>query len=174
MQYLNQKLRAEKNWPAEKIKKWSARLGYVTNELVKATNINTTQAVMMDTDKPNHSTMKMRMKRRFPFLNCKYVIDVAYADIMHTTSKTGTSHDVYTLAVVVCLRDKNIFKAYPMKKKSDAYEMIQKLFIEECIPIKIVTDSAGELVGKEWKKICKKYRLISRQVETVQQWQDRV
>ena len=38
---------------------------------------------------------------------------------------------------------------------------------------KIVTDPAGELVEKEWKKICKKYKTISRQVETAQQWKDR-
>lgn len=38
-----------------------------------------------------------------------------------------------------------------MKKKSDVYEMIQFFFIEKCIPRKIVTDPAGELVGKEWK-----------------------
>ena len=113
------------------------------------------------------------MKRRSPCLNYKYINDVAYADIMHTTSKTGTSYDGYTMTLVFCLRDKKIIKAYHMKKKSDAYEMIQKFFIEECIPRKIVTDPAGELVGKEWKKICKKYRLILRQVETAQQWQDR-
>ena len=70
--------------------------------------------------------MKRRMKRIFPFLNCKYVNDVAYSDIMHTTSKTGTPHAGYTMALVVCLHEKNIVKEYSMKKKYDAYEMIQK------------------------------------------------
>jgi hypothetical protein len=128
----------------------------------------------MDTDEPNHSTMKRRMKRRFPFLNCKYINDVAYADIMHTTQATGTSHDGYTMALVVCLRDKKIFKVYPMKKKYDAYDMIEKFFVEECVPRRIVTDPAGELTGEEWKKLCRTYRTISKQVETAQQWQDRV
>ena len=174
MHYVTQPLRAARDCPEEKINKWSERLGYVPNDVVKATLLNTTQAVMMDTDDPSHSTMKRKMKRRFPFLNCKYVKDVAYADIMHTTSTTGTSHDGYTMALVVCLRDRKLVKAYPMKKKSDAYEMIQKFFIEECVPALIVTDPAGELTGDEWKKICKTYRTISRQVETSQQWQDRV
>ena len=106
MQYVTQQLRAARDWPVEKIEKWSARLGYVPNTVVKATLLNTTQAVIMDTDEPNHSTMKRRMKSRFPFLNCKYFNDVAYADIMHTTSATGKSHDVYTMALVVCLRKK--------------------------------------------------------------------
>jgi hypothetical protein len=74
---------------------------------------------------------------------------VAYADIMHTTSTTGTSHDGYTMALVVCLRDRKLVKAYPMKKKSDAYDMIQKFFIEKCVPALIVTDPAGELIGDE-------------------------
>ena len=51
--------------------------------------------------------------------------------------------------------------------------MIQKFFIEECVPAMIVTDPAGELTGDEWKKICKTYRTIPRQVETEKQWQDR-
>ena len=65
--YVTQPLQAAKNWPAEKIKKWSARLGYVPNEVVKATLLNTTQAVMMDTDEPGHSTMKRIMKGDSPF-----------------------------------------------------------------------------------------------------------
>lgn len=60
------------------------------------------------------------------------------------------------MALVVYLRDKNIVNAYPMKKKSDAYEMIQKFFIEECISGKKLTEPAGELVGKELKNICNK------------------
>lgn len=60
-----------------------------------------------------------------------------------------------------------------MKKKSDAYDMIKKFFIEECVPKIIVTDPAGELIGKECKNICQKYRTISRAVETSQQCQDR-
>ena len=71
--------------------------------------------------------MKRIMERRFPFLNCKYVNDVEYADIMHNTSKKRTSHDGFTMALVVCIHDKNIVKSYPMKNKSDAYEMIQKI-----------------------------------------------
>jgi hypothetical protein len=67
MHYVTQPLRSARNWPEDKIKKWSERLGYVPNDVVKATLLNTTQAVMMDTDDPNHSTMKRRMKRRFPF-----------------------------------------------------------------------------------------------------------
>ena len=51
--------------------------------------------------------------------------------------------------------------------------MIKKFFIEECVPKMIVTDPEGELVGKEWKNICKKYWIISGQVKTAQQWQDR-
>ena len=54
-------------------------------------------------------------------------------------------------------------------KKSDAYDMIHKLFIEECVPKLIVTDPAGELVVKECKKICQTYRLTSLQVEKAQQ-----
>ena len=68
---------------------------------------------------------------------------MAYEDIMHTKSKQGTSHDGYTMALVVFLRDKNIVKEYPMKKKYDTYEMIQKNFIEDFIPIKTVTDPTG-------------------------------
>lgn len=69
MNYVTQTLQAAKNWPADKIEKWSARLGYVPNELVKATLLNTTYALIMDTDEPSHSIMKRRMKRRFPFPN---------------------------------------------------------------------------------------------------------
>lgn len=66
MQYITQPLRAANNWPAKKIQTWSEILGYVPNEVVKYTLLNTTQAVMMDTDEPNHSTMKRRMKGDSP------------------------------------------------------------------------------------------------------------
>ena len=69
MHYVTQSLQAAIFFPADKIEKWSARLGYVPNEVVKATLLNTTQAVIMDTDEPGYSTMKRRMKRRLPFLN---------------------------------------------------------------------------------------------------------
>ena len=85
MRYTTQPLQAAKNWTADKIEKWSARLDYVPNKVVKDTLMNTTQAVIMDTDEPNHSTMKRRIKRIFPFLKCKYVNGVKYSDIIHTT-----------------------------------------------------------------------------------------
>ena len=42
-------------------------MGYVPNEVVEATLLNTTQAVMMDTDEPSHSNMKRIMKGDSPF-----------------------------------------------------------------------------------------------------------
>ena len=50
MQYVTQLLQAARDWPEEKIEKRFARLGYVPNKVVKATLMNTTQAVIMDKD----------------------------------------------------------------------------------------------------------------------------
>ena len=51
--------------------------------------------------------------------------------------------------------------------------MIQKFFIEECIPQEVVTDPAGELKGDQWKRICTKFLTKARLIESKSQWQDR-
>ena len=106
-------------------------------------------------------------------MNCKYVDDVAYADIMHTTDSAGVSQDGKVMALVVSLRDRKLVKTYPMKVKTDAYELIQKFFVKECVPKAIVTDPAMELIGETWKKICRRYCLATRKIEAKSQQQDR-
>ena len=109
------------------------KIGYISDKVAKSILENTTQAVILDTDNPSHATMKRRIKKRFPFLNCKYVNDVLYTNIVHTFRHVGMSHNWKSLALMTCLRNRKVIKSYPMNRKTDAYDMIKKFFIDECI-----------------------------------------
>ena len=117
MPYINRPLNSAKEWPEAQVKQWAERLGYIPDKVAKATLENTTQAVILDTDNPSHATMRRRMKKRFPFMNCKYVNDILYADIAHTVRDAGMSHEGQSLALVTCLRDRKVIKDYPMNRK---------------------------------------------------------
>jgi hypothetical protein len=50
--------------------------------------------------------------------------------------------------------------AYPMKKKLEAGDRLEKLLRTlQTIPESIVTDGAGEEIGRDWKQTINKYRI---------------
>jgi hypothetical protein len=65
--------------------------------------------------------------------------------------------------------------AYPMKKKSEAGDRLEKLLRTlQTIPEAIVTDGAGEEIGGgDWKQTIDKYRIHSKRTEPYTPWQNR-
>jgi transposase len=64
--------------------------------------------------------------------------------------------------------------AYPMKKKSEAGDRLEKLLrTRQTIPEVIVTDGAGEEIGGNWKQMIDKYRIQDKRTEPYSPWQNR-
>ena len=92
-------------------------MGYVSVRKVKDNLANTTQLVMLEEDNPLYATMKRTYKKRYPFFNCRYINDVAYADIAEMLDTAGESVDGDKYCLIVALRDKKYIFAEPMKTK---------------------------------------------------------
>jgi hypothetical protein len=57
--------------------------------------------------------------------------------------------------------------AYPMKRKSEAGDRLEKLLRTlQTIPEAIVTDGAGEEIGGDWKQTIDKYRIHGKVAES--------
>jgi hypothetical protein len=64
--------------------------------------------------------------------------------------------------------------AYPMKRKSEAWDQLEKLIRTlQTIPEAIVTDGAGEEIGSDWKRTIDKYRIQDKRTEPYSPWQNR-
>jgi hypothetical protein len=64
--------------------------------------------------------------------------------------------------------------AYPMKKKSQAGDHLEKLLRTlQTIPEMIVTDGAAEETGWDWKQTLDKYRIQDKRTEPYSPWQNR-
>jgi hypothetical protein len=64
--------------------------------------------------------------------------------------------------------------AYPMKKKSEAGDRLEKLLRTlQAIPEAIVTDGAGEEIGGDWKRTIDKYQIQDKRTEPYSPWQNR-
>jgi hypothetical protein len=61
--------------------------------------------------------------------------------------------------------------AYPMKKKSEARDRLEKLLRTlQTIPEALVTDGAGEEIGGDWKRTLDKYRIQDKGTEPYSPW----
>jgi hypothetical protein len=63
--------------------------------------------------------------------------------------------------------------AVPMKKKSEPGDRLEKLLRTlQTIPELIVTDTAGEETGSDWKQTLDKYRIQDKRTEPYSPWQN--
>jgi hypothetical protein len=63
--------------------------------------------------------------------------------------------------------------AYPMKKKSEAGDQLEKLLRTlQTIPEASVTDGAGKEIGGDWKRTLDKYRIQDKHTEPYSPWQN--
>ena len=73
-------------------------------------------------------------------------------DLFTDTLEAGiVSHRGNKYAQVYALRN-TLCKAYPMAKKSDAYEQLSLLFAQEGVPSSLVMDGAREHVMGEFRQ----------------------
>ena len=148
-------------------------MGYKPLDVIKNTLDKTTQLAMVEEDNPSLNQMRRHYKKRLPFTNCRYINDVAYADVMHSGQKTGVAIENDDLALIVCFRDNTYLWSGAMHRLLNVYEQIEIFFIEVGCPLKIVTDPAGILKGKPWEKLLSKYHVDSGKTETNLPCQDR-
>jgi hypothetical protein len=63
--------------------------------------------------------------------------------------------------------------AYPMKRKSEAGDRLEKLLRTlQTIPEATVTDGAGEEIGGDWKRTIDKYRIQDKRTKPYSPWQN--
>ena len=101
--------------------------------------------------------MRKHHKKRFPFLNCRYLNDVAFADLAVMPRDTGQSSTGEKYAIIIVLRDGKYVFVDTFKKKTDAYEALKKFFIKEGVPLLMVMDGEGELAGEDQESILIKH-----------------
>jgi hypothetical protein len=108
---------------------------------------------------------------RLPHLQYPVVKKTLYSDTMF--AKKTKSLRQHTCAQV--LTDGVDFThAYPMKKKSEAGDRLEKLLRTlQMIPEAIVTDGAGEETRGDWKQTIVKYRIQDKRTEPYSPWQNR-
>jgi hypothetical protein len=100
-----------------------------------------------------------RYTTRLPQMRYPVVKKMLYSDTMFT-KKTKSDGIRFT-------------HAYPMKKKSEAGDRLEKLLRTlQMIPETIVTDGAAEETGGDWKQTVDKYRIKDKHTEPYAPWQN--
>ena len=128
---------------------------------------------MVEEESDTHATLKRHYMKRFPFSHCRYISDTAYADTKFIPKEAGKALNGEDKGLVIVLRDSKYYYFDPMKHKDDCYDSATKFFVEVCVPEELVTDPAGELTGKEWKRTLLKFGCKPRSTETEKPEQDR-
>jgi hypothetical protein len=108
---------------------------------------------------------------RLPYLRYPVVKKMLYSDTMFAKKtkslRQHTCAQVFTDGV-------GFTHAYPMKKKSEAGDRLEKLLRAlQTIPEMIVTDGAAEEPGGDWKRTLDKYRIQDKRTEPYSPWQNR-
>jgi hypothetical protein len=98
-----------------------------------------------------------RYTTRLPHLRYPVVKKTLYS-VMMFARKTKSLR--WHTCVQVFMDGVGFTHAYPMKKKSEAGDRLEKLLRTlQTIPEAIVTDGAGEETGGDWKQTLDKYRI---------------
>ena len=66
----------------------------------------------------------------------------------------------------------NYVRAYPMQRKGQAHEALDKFFLEVGLPGSLLTDGAKELTKSTWGKLCTKNKVPQRTTEPHCPWQN--
>jgi transposase len=143
-------------------KKWQIGL-----DKAQATLRATTQTGLWKVINP----LGRRYTTRLPHLRYPVVKKTLYSDTMFAKKtkslRQHTCAQVFTNSV-------GFTHAYPMKKKSEAGDRLEKLLRTlQTIPEAIVTDGAGEEIGGDWKQTIDKYRIHGKRTKPYSPWQNR-
>jgi hypothetical protein len=143
-------------------KKWQIRLNKA-----QATLWATTQTGLRMVINP----LARRYTTRLPHLRYPVVKKTLYSDTMFAKKtkslRQHTCAQVFTDGV-------SFTHAYPMKRKSEARDRLEKLLRTlQTIPEAIVTDGTGEEIGGDWKRTIDKYRIQDKRTEPYSPWQNR-
>jgi hypothetical protein len=112
-----------------------------------------------------------RYTTRLPHLRYPVVKKTLYSDTMF--AKKTKSLRQHTCAQVF-MDGVGFTHAYPMKKKLEAGDRLEKLLRTlQTIPEVIVTDGAGEEIGGDWNQTIDKYRIHGKRTEPYSPWQNR-
>ena len=76
-----------------------------------------------------------------------------------------------TIVQVFCNKS-GFIKSYPLEKRSQAPQSLDRLLREVGVPTNIITDGAGEMVGGEWRAICNYHKVAMKTTEPKSPWQN--
>jgi hypothetical protein len=111
-----------------------------------------------------------RYTTRLPHLWYPVVKKTLYSDTMF--AKKTKSLWQHTCAQVF-MDGIGFTHAYPMKKKSEARDRLEKLLRTlQTIPEALVTDGAGGEIGMDWKQTLDKYWIQDKHTEPYSPWQN--
>jgi transposase len=137
--------------------------------------LNKAQAMLRATTQTGLRTVINPLARRYttrlPHLRYPVVKKMLYSDTMFAKKtkslRQHTCAQVFTHGV-------GFTHAYPMKKKSEAGDRLEKLLRTlQTIPETIMTDGAAEETGGDWKRTLDKYRIQDKRTEPYSPWQNR-
>jgi hypothetical protein len=109
---------------------------------------------------------------RLPHLRYPVVKKMLYSDTMFARKtksfRQHTCAQIFTDSI-------GFTHAYPMKKKSEARNRLEKLLRTlQTIPETILTDGVAEETGSVWKQTLDKYRIQDKRTEPYSPWPNRV
>ncbi|MGH3054674.1 MAG: hypothetical protein ACRDL7_06820, partial [Gaiellaceae bacterium] len=135
------------------ISEWQERLGFVNEQVAKQTLLATTQLVR-SVEAETRDDPRRHLKSRLPQLRPKRINELVYSDTLFPDIKSIEGH---TAAQLFTGEDSQYIRVYPLKRKGHASQALEDFVREEGAPNELFTDNAGEEIGPEWTRICRRF-----------------
>ena len=96
--------------------------------------------------------MKDQFKKKFPGLGQRRTQYIAFCDLFQSAKHTGDTKRGYNYYLLIGVGQAKTVHGYGLKTKDEASDALADLFIDVCVPEKVVTDGGGECTGEAWEK----------------------
>ena len=144
-----------------------SRLWNISLDTAKRT-LNATKQDSMHIIKNGLTRRRMAHKSRLDYKRLAgYLADFASDTFMsNVTSTRGNKY------IQLFVNRGGYVKAYPMQRKGQANEALDKFLLEVGLPNSLLTDGAKELTKSAWGKLCRKHKIPQRTTEPHCPWQN--
>ena len=144
-----------------------SRMWNITLDSAKRT-LQATKQNSMHIVKNGLTRRRMANKSRLDYKRLSgYLSDFASDTFMSNVTSTRGNRYIQLFA-----NRGNYVRAYPMERKGQAHEALNKFFLEVGLPGSLLTDGAKELTKSAWGKSCTKNKVPQRTTEPHCPWQN--